>query len=88
MCNSDTPTDYKINMNPLLSVKEAALYLNVSESSVYVIAERENFKVVRPTSDIKIPKSELDAYIKRRESTWRWENICSISNLTNMEKSQ
>ena len=80
MCNSDTPIDYKINTDPLLSVKESAVYLNVSESSVYVIAERENFKVVRVTSDIKIRKSELDGYIKRCESTWRWGTIYSLSN--------
>ena len=80
MCNSDTPTDYKINTDPLLSMKEAAVYINVSESSIYVIAERENLKVVRVTSDIKIRKSELDAYIKRCESTWRWGNIYSTNN--------
>ena len=62
----------KENPDPLLSMKEAANYLNVRTSTMYDIAKREQFPVTFITTDRKIKKSVLDAYINSKQTTWRW----------------
>ena len=62
----------KENSDPLLSMKEAANYLNVRTSTMYDIAKREQFPVTFITTDRKIKKSVLDAYINSKQTTWRW----------------
>lgn len=73
----DTPETQNLNPDPLFSMKEAANYIRVSLSTMYEIAEREKFPVIKVTSDRKIRKSVLDAYIKRCEQPWCWANYNS-----------
>jgi len=70
MSTCETPKVQYLNPDPLFSMKEAAEYLGISVSKMYELAERENFPVVKVTSDRKIRKSILDAYIKEREQPW------------------
>ena len=74
MQSHDTPATQNLNPDPLLSMKEAAQYLGVKISTMYDLAKREKFSVVKVTSDIKIRKSVLDAYIKQCEQPWCWAN--------------
>lgn len=62
----------KENPDPLLSMKEAAKYLDVKTSTMYEIAKREQFPVTFVTTDRKIKKSVLDAYINRKQANWCW----------------
>lgn len=71
MSELDTPDAYKINSDPLLTMKEAAAYLNISSSSMYALTEREKIPIVLITSDRKIRKSVLNDFITRREEPWR-----------------
>ncbi len=75
-----TPVDYKTNMDPLLTMKEAAVYLNISLSSMYALAEREKFPIVLITSDKKIRKSVLDEFIARREEIWSLSLLETLHN--------
>ena len=72
MQSHDTPTTQNLNPDPLLSMKEAANYLGVRSSTMYDIAKREQFPVTFITTDRKIKKSVLDAYINSKQTTWRW----------------
>jgi len=65
------------NPDPLYSMKEAALYLGISKSKMYELAEREKLLVIKVTSDRKIRKSVLDAYIKKCEQPWCWSIVYS-----------
>jgi len=53
MSELDTPEAYKFDSSPLLSMKEAAAYLNICLSSMYALAEREKFPLVFVVSDKK-----------------------------------
>lgn len=68
----DTPEIQNLNPDPLLSMKAAAAYLDISVSKMYELAKREKFPVVKVTSDRKIRKSVLDSYIKQSEQPWCW----------------
>jgi excisionase family DNA binding protein len=70
----DTPEIQNLNPDPLFSMKDAARYLGISLSKMYDLAKREKFLVVKVTSDRKIRKSVLDAYIKQCEQPWCWAN--------------
>jgi len=48
----------------LLTVKQSALYLNVSEIHIRKMIERREIKVTRIKNAIRIQKSELDSLIK------------------------
>lgn len=69
---NDTPEVHHLNPDPLFSMKQAALYLGVSLSKMYELAKREKLLVVKVTSDKKIRKSVLDAYIKQCEQPQCW----------------
>ena len=69
----DTPVSHNLNQDPLLSVKDAAIYLGISRSKMYEIAEQEKLSCVRITSDRKIRKSVLDEYVQRKETPWCWQ---------------
>lgn len=75
---NDTPDVHNSNPDPLLSMKDAAKYLNVSVSKMYDIAKHEKFLVVKITSDRKIRKSVLDSYIKEHEMPWSWANFIAL----------
>jgi excisionase family DNA binding protein len=68
----DTPEIHSLNPDPLLSIKDAASYLNISVSKMYDIAKQEKLLVVKITSDKKIRKSVLESYIKQHETPWSW----------------
>ncbi len=74
MSLDDTPKVENLNPDPLLSMKEAALYLGISLSKMYELAKREKFLIVKVTSDMKIRRSVLEAYIKKQQQPWRWMN--------------
>ena len=69
---------HNLNPDPLFSMKQAAEYLGISVSAMYALAEREKFLIVKVTSDSKIRKSVLDAYIKKCEQPWCWMSINTI----------
>lgn len=69
---------HNLNPDPLFSMKQAAEYLGISVSAMYALAEREKFLIVKVTSDRKIRKSVLDAYIKKCELPWCWMSINTI----------
>lgn len=69
---------HNLNPDPLFSMKQAAEYLGISVSAMYALAEREKFLIVKVTSDRKIRKSVLDAYIKKCEQPWCWMSINTI----------
>ena len=75
--------DVSLNPDPLFSMKEAATYLGISVSAMYEIGKRENLPVVKLTSDKKVRKSVLDAYISKCETTWGLvklgENVAEFS---------
>jgi excisionase family DNA binding protein len=78
MQNSYSPELHNLNPDPLLSMKESAVYLGISVSAMYALAEREKFQIVKVTSDRKIRKSVLDAYIKKCEQPWCWMSLDTI----------
>jgi excisionase family DNA binding protein len=65
----------KRNPDPLLSMKEAAEYLNISLSAMYEIAKREKLICVQITADRKIKKSVLDDLIARKEKQWNFLSL-------------
>ena len=67
------------NPDPLLSVKQAAHYLNISKSKMYEIVKKEKFPIVLIDSDIKIRKSILDRFIKQCEQPRCWATATSTS---------
>ena len=78
MQNPYSPETHNLNPDPLLSMKESAAYLGISVSAMYALAEREKFQIVKVTSDRKIRKSVLDAYIKKCEQPWSWMSLDTI----------
>ncbi len=75
-----TPVDNKINVDPLMTMKEAAAYLNIGVSTMYDLAKQEKFPIVLITSDKKIRKSVLDEFIARREEIWSWSLLETLHN--------
>ena len=73
-----SPETHNLNPDPLFSMKQAAEYLGISVSAMYALAEREKFLIVKLTSDRKIRKSVLDAYIKKCEQPWCWMSLNTI----------
>ena len=69
---------HNLNPDPLFSMKQAAEYLGISVSAMYALAEREKFLIVKVTSDRKIRKSVLDAYIKKCDQPWCLMSINTI----------
>jgi excisionase family DNA binding protein len=78
MQNWYSPETHSLNPDPLFSMKQAAEYLGISVSAMYALAEREKFPIVLVTSDRKIRRSVLDAYIKKCEQPWCWMSIDTI----------
>ena len=74
----NSPEGHSMNPDPLFSMKQAAEYLGISVSAMYALAEREKFPIVKVTSDRKIRKSVLDAYIKKCEQPWCWMSLNTI----------
>jgi excisionase family DNA binding protein len=75
----DEPKGIVSNPDPLLSVKQAAYYLNISKSKMYEIVKKEKFPIVLIDSDIKIRKSILDRFIKQCEQPRCWATATSTS---------
>lgn len=68
------------NPDPLLSVREAADYLNISKSKMYEIVNKDLFPIVQIDSDDKkIQQSVLDGYIKQCEQPRCWATATSTS---------
>ena len=68
------------NPDPLLSVKQAANYLNVSVSKMYEIVKKKELPTVKIESDDKkIRQSVLDRLIKQCEQPWCWATVTSTS---------
>jgi len=68
------------NPDPLLSVKQAANYLNISVSKMYEIAKKGKLTTVQIDSvDKKIQQSVLDRLIKQCEQPWCWATVTSTS---------
>jgi excisionase family DNA binding protein len=78
MQNWYSPETHSLNPDPLFSMKQAAEYLGISVSAMYALAEREKFPIVLVTSDRKIRRSVLDAYIKKCEQPWCWMTLDTI----------
>jgi excisionase family DNA binding protein len=68
------PEENFLNPDPLLSVRQAAEYLNVSKSKMYEIINTEGLPTVL-IGDIKIQRSILDEYINKRKRTWHWMSV-------------
>ena len=68
------PEENFLNPDPLLSVRQAAEYLNVSKSKMYEIINTEGLPTVR-IGDKKIQRSILDEYISKRKRTWHWMSV-------------
>lgn len=75
----DIPETQNLNPDPLLSMKAAAAYLDISVSKMYELAKHEKFLVVKVTSDRKIRKSVLDSYIKQSEQPWCWMHFTTTN---------
>ena len=68
------------NPDPLLSVKDAADYLNISKSKMYEIVNRGLIPIVQIYSDDKkIQQSVLDGLIKQCEQPRCWPTVTSTS---------
>jgi len=68
MTTSNDPSEFRnLNLDPLLSVNEAADYLSVKKTTMYGFVKRHEIPVFRITSDTKIRKSDLDRFIDDRE---------------------
>jgi predicted DNA-binding transcriptional regulator AlpA len=80
MCNLNTPPDYKLEMDPLFSIPEAAAYTGMGVKAFYKYAKKHELPRVRITGDSKIRKSILDDLIRKHEEPWRWGNIYSTNN--------
>ena len=78
MQNWYSPETHSLNPDALFSMKQAAEYLGISVSAMYALAEREKFPIVLVTSDRKIRRSVLDAYIKKCEQPWCWMTLDTI----------
>ena len=66
------------NPDPLLSVREAADYLNISKSKMYEIVNKDLFPIVQIDSDDKkIQQSVLDSYIKQCKKPRCWATATS-----------
>jgi excisionase family DNA binding protein len=78
MQNWYSPETHSLNPDQLFSMKQAAEYLGISVSAMYALAEREKFPIVLVTSDRKIRRSVLDAYIKKCEQPWCWMTLDTI----------
>ena len=68
------------NPDPLLSVREAADYLNISKSKMYEIVNKDLFPIVQIDSDDKkIQQSVLDRLIRQSEQPRCWATATSTS---------
>jgi len=69
-----------LNPDPLLSVRQAAEYLNVSKSKMYLIVKKKELPTVQIDSDdIKIRQSVLDRLIRQSEQPRCWATATSTS---------
>ncbi len=69
-----------LNPDPLLSVKEAADYLNISKSKMYLIVKKKELPTVQiDSNDKKIRQSVLDRLIRQSEQPRCWATATSIS---------
>jgi len=68
------------NPDPLLSVKEAADYLNISKSKMYLIVKKKELPTVQiDSNDKKIRRSVLDRLIRQSEQPRCWATATSTS---------
>ena len=71
---------HNLNPDPLLSVKQAANYLNVSVSKMYEIVKKKELPTVKIESDDKkIRQSVLDRLIRQSEQPRCWATATSTS---------
>ena len=71
---------HNLNPDPLLSVKQAANYLNVSVSKMYEIVKKKELPTVKIESDdMKIRQSVLDRLIRQSEQPRCWATATSTS---------
>jgi len=69
-----------LNPDPLLSVKQAADYLNISVSKMYEIVKKKELPTVKIESDdMKIRQSVLDRLIRQSEQPRCWATATSTS---------
>jgi predicted DNA-binding transcriptional regulator AlpA len=80
MCNSSTPPDYRLEIDPLFSIQEAAAYTGMSVKAFYKYAKKYELPRVRITGDSKIRKSILDDLIRKHEEPWRLGGFYSTDN--------
>jgi excisionase family DNA binding protein len=71
---------HNLNPDPLLSVKEAADYLNISKSKMYLIVKKKELPTVQiDSNDKKIRRSVLDRLIRQSEQPRCWATATSTS---------
>jgi excisionase family DNA binding protein len=71
---------HNLNPDPLLSVKEAADYLNISKSKMYLIVKKKELPTVQiDSNDKKIRQSVLDRLIRQSEQPRCWATATSTS---------
>lgn len=56
-----------INPDPLFSIREAAAYLSIGQTKMRQIIKTKGIPVIKVTSDPKIRRSALDAFIAKNE---------------------
>ncbi len=77
LTESTTQFDYKTNMDPLMTMREAAEYLAVSAPTMYELVKKYRLPVVTITKDRKIRKSTLDKFISENEAPCQLISITS-----------
>ena len=71
---------HNLNPDPLLSVKQAADYLNISKSKMYLIVKKKELPTVQiDSNDKKIRRSVLDRLIRQSEQPRCWATATSTS---------
>jgi len=71
---------HNLNPDPLLSVKQAADYLNISKSKMYLIVKKKELPTVQiDSNDKKIRRSVLDRLIRQSEQPRCWASATSTS---------
>jgi excisionase family DNA binding protein len=80
MEDSEKFETHNLNPDPLLSVKEAADYLNISKSKMYLIVKKKELPTVQiDSNDKKIRQSVLDRLIRQSEQPRCWATATSTS---------
>jgi excisionase family DNA binding protein len=64
-CVMGIHTHHQALWRPLLTVSEAAQFLNVSRRQLYYLLEREGLPAVRVGARLRFSPSELEAFLER-----------------------